>query len=132
MDVSKSFCHGEQNFSKKDKKGMHGVLCKNISQANLKPSQYLLEILQTSLTGKNSEYLVKSGCFKKFLQWATQIVFWNEGGMLGVLCKYLFLADLLGSLYLLEMLKSSITVKNNENVVKSGCFEKLLRWREPT
>ena len=51
----------------------------------------------------------------------------------GVMClfKSLLLADLLGSQYLLEILQSSLTVKNNENGVKSGCFEKLLRWRAP-
>ena len=49
----------------------------------------------------------------------------------GVRClfKSLLLADLLGSQYLLEILQSSLTVKNNKNGVKSGCFEKLLRWR---
>ena len=51
----------------------------------------------------------------------------------GVRClfKSPLLADLLGSQYLLEILQSSLTVKNNENGVKSGCFEKLLRWRAP-
>ena len=47
------------------------------------------------------------------------------------LFKSLLLADLLGSQYLLEILQSSLTVKNNENGVKSGCFEKLLQWRAP-
>ena len=41
--------------------------------------------------------------------------------------KY-FLADLLGSQYLFEMLQTSLTVKNKKNVVKNGCLEKRLRW----
>ena len=44
-------------------------------------SQYLLEVLQTSLTFKNSEKVVKSGCFKKSLQWKVPIFFRNEGGI---------------------------------------------------
>ena len=41
-----------------------------------------------------------------------------------------FVGDLLGSQYLFEILQASLTVKNGENVVKSGCFEKRLRWRD--
>ena len=51
--------------------------------------------------------------------------------MSGVLCKNILLADLLLGQYSLEILQSSLTDKNNENEVKSGCFEKLLRWRAP-
>ena len=29
-------------------------------------------------------------------------------------------------------MQTSFTVKNKENVVESGCFEKLLQWRAPT
>ena len=47
--------------------------------------------------------------------------------MPGVLCKNILLADLLLGQYLLEILQFSLTVKNNENGVKSGCFGKLLR-----
>ena len=43
--------------------------------------------------------------------------------------KVFFLADLLGSLYLLKILQTLLTVKNNENKVKSGCFERNLGWR---
>ena len=41
-----------------------------------------------------------------------------------------FVGDLLGSQYLFEILQASLTVKNGENVVKSGCFEKRLWWRD--
>ena len=44
--------------------------------------------------------------------------------------KY-FQADLSGSQHLFKILPISFTVKNSENV-KSGCFEKCLRWRAPT
>ena len=60
---------------------MEGVLCKNILLANLLGSQHLLEILQTSLTFKNSEKVVKSGCFEKRLQWRTLIFFRDDGGI---------------------------------------------------
>ena len=40
-----------------------------------------------------------------------------------------FVGDLLGSQYLFEILQASLTAKNSENMVKSGCFEKRLRWR---
>ena len=44
------------------------------------------------------------------------------------LCRNILLADLLGSQYLLEILQTSLTVKNNENGLKSGCFEKRLTF----
>ena len=55
------------------------------------------------------------------------IFFWNKGEVEGVLCKNILLANLLGSQHLLEILQTSLTFKNSEKVVKSGCFEKLLR-----
>ena len=51
--------------------------------------------------------------------------------MFGVLCKNVFVADLLKSQFLFEILQTSLTVKNSENGGKSGCFEKCLRWRAP-
>ena len=56
---------------------------------------------------------------------------WKEGAASSVLCKNNFVADLLGSQYLLEILETSLTVQISENVVESGCFEKCLRWRAP-
>ena len=41
------------------------------------------------------------------------------------------LPDLSGSQYLFQILQTSLTVKNSENAVKSGCFEKSLRRRVP-
>ena len=52
--------------------------------------------------------------------------------MSGVFCKNSFYAGLLGSQYFVETLETSLTVKNSENEVKSGCFEKILRWRALT
>ena len=57
------------------------MLCKNILMANLLGSQHLLEILQTSLTFKNSGKVVKSGCYDKPLPWRTPIFFRNDGGI---------------------------------------------------
>ena len=49
----------------------------------------------------------------------TQMFCCKEGAVLGVLCKIIFVADLLGSQYLVEILQTSFIVKDNENVVKS-------------
>ena len=43
-------------------------------------------------------------------------------------CKNTFLACLLGSQYLSEILE---IVTNSENAIKSGRFEKRFRWRAP-
>ena len=55
----------------------------------------------------------------------------NEGAVSDVLYKNNFVSDLLGNQYLFEILQTSLTFKNNENVVKSRCFENRLRWRAP-
>ena len=47
------------------------------------------------------------------------------------MCKNIFLAGLLGSKYLLEILQTSLTFKNCEKMVKRECFEKRLRRRAP-
>ena len=60
-----------------------------------------------------------------------QIFCWNERVVSGILCKNIFVTDLSGSNHLFEILQTSLTFKNSENVVKSGCFEKLLQWRAP-
>ena len=65
------------------------------------------------------------------MRWRAQILCWNEGAVSGVLCKNIFVTDLLGSQHLFEKLLTSHTFKNSENVVKCGCFENLLRWRAP-
>ena len=69
MDVSKNLSDGEhkQTFCW-NKRAVSGVLCKSIFVAYLSGRQYLFEILQTSLIGKNSENGVKSGCFEKYLR----------------------------------------------------------------
>ena len=59
------------------------------------------------------------------------MVFGNERAVSGILYKNNFVSDLLGSQHLFEILQTSLTLKNSENVVKSGCFKKLLRWRAP-
>ena len=65
------------------------------------------------------------------MPWRAQIFCWNEGTVEGVLCKSIFVTGLSGSQHLFEILQTSHTVKNRENGVKSGCSEKLLRWRTP-
>ena len=67
MDVSKNLCHGEHKFFRWNEGAVSGILCKNIFVTDLSGSQHLFEISQTSLTFKNSENVVKSGCFEKRL-----------------------------------------------------------------
>ena len=45
--------------------------------------------------------------------------------------KNVLLLDFLVSQHLFETLQTSLTFKNSEKVVKSGCFEKLLQLRAP-
>ena len=71
--------------------------------------------------------MVKCGCFKKLVQWRAQIFCRNEGAVSGDLYQHNFVGDLLESQNLFEILQTSLTFKNNENVVKSGFFEKLLQ-----
>ena len=53
----------------------------------------LFEIIQTSLTVKNNENMVKSGVSKGVCDGELIIFFWNEGGVKGVLCKKVFLTE---------------------------------------
>ena len=41
---------------------------------------------------------------KKLVQCRAQIFYWHEGAVSSVLCKNIFVADLFGSQYLLEIL----------------------------
>ena len=86
-------------------------MCKNGFLAKLLGSQYLFEILHTSLTVKNSENVEKSGCFEKRLRWRAPISFRNEGGI--------SFRILLGGRYLFEILYTCYTVKTSWHVVKT-------------
>ena len=79
VNAFKRFCDGERNFFS-NKGGLWGFLCTNILLANLLESQHFLEVLQTLLTFKNSEKVVKSYCFEKLLRWRAPIFFQNDGG----------------------------------------------------
>ena len=81
MDVSKRFFHGECKCLFEIKEGVQGVLWKKILLADLLGSQHLSEMLQTSLTFKNSKKEVKNGCFEKHLQWTLTIFFRKKGGI---------------------------------------------------
>ena len=50
-------------------------------------SQYLFKILQTTLTIKISENVVKSGCFEKPLRWRMSKFLPNKEGIESILCK---------------------------------------------
>ena len=56
------------------------------------------------------------------MRWKAQTNYWNEEAVSSVLLKNIFSGDLLGSQYLFVILQTSLTVKNSENVVKSGYF----------
>ena len=57
------------------------------------------------------------------MRWRAQILRWNEGAVSSDLCKNIFVTDILGSQHLFEILQTSHTFKNSENVLKSGCFQ---------
>ena len=59
---------------------VQGVLCKTILFANLLESLHFLEILQTSVTFKNSEKVVKS-MFRKTFAMESVIFFRDDGGI---------------------------------------------------
>ena len=75
MDVSERFCDRERIFFFGNKRGVLGVLCKNILLADWLGSQHLLEIVQTSFAFKNSEKVIKSGCVENLLRWSAPIFF---------------------------------------------------------
>ena len=79
MNVSRNLCDRERKFFFGNERAVSGVLYKNNFVSDLLGSQYLFEILQTSLTFRNSENVVKSGCFEKLLRWRAPIFFRNEG-----------------------------------------------------
>ena len=79
MNVSRNLCDGEHKFFCRNKGAVSDVFYKNNFVSDLLGSQHLFEILQASLTFKNSENGVKSGCFKKLLRWRAPIFFRNEG-----------------------------------------------------
>ena len=55
-------------------------MCKSTLLAELLGSQHLLEVLQTPLTFKNSENVVKGICLGKRLQWTAPIFFEMKEG----------------------------------------------------
>ena len=117
MDVLKNFCDGERQSVFQMMEGSKVSRVKILIFWYI-TSWYLIEILHTSSTLKNSKNELK------ILRWRAQIFGWHEGTVSGVLCENIFLADLLGSQYLCEILQTSLTFKNSENVVKSGCFQR--------
>ena len=86
MDVSKNLCDGEHTFFVGMKEKSQIFLCEIIFVTDLSGSQHLFQILQTSLTFKNSENVVKSGCFKKPLRWRAPIFSEMKEGY-SLLCK---------------------------------------------
>ena len=58
-----------------NERGMSGDLCKNIFLKDLFGIQYFFELHYTSLPDKDSENVVKSRCFEKFLLRRAQISF---------------------------------------------------------
>ena len=63
------------------------VLYKNIALAEQLGSHSLSEILQTSVTVKISENMVKSGCFEKKFVMESDKIFRDGEVILGLLCK---------------------------------------------
>ena len=82
--------------------------------------------IHSSPTVKTSKNVVKNDVSKylcnvvqkTFLKWRTEF-------------RCLVFYDPFRSQYLFEILHTLFIIKNSENVVKSGCFEKTLRQRVP-
>ena len=82
-------------------------------------SQYLSEILQTSLTVKGSENLVKSGCFEKGCDGEHQSFFkMKEGYKVSCVTILIFYWITRRLLNLFKILHASSTVKTSKNVVR--------------
>ena len=81
MNTSKSLFDGEDNSFFGNEGEVSGPLYKTNFVSDLLGIQDLFEILQTSLTFKNSEKAVKSGYLKKCLRWRAPILFQNEGAI---------------------------------------------------
>ena len=47
----------------------------------------------------------KKWMFQKLVRWRAKTFRWNEGAVLGILCKNIFVTDLLGSQHLFEVLQ---------------------------
>ena len=100
---------------------MSAILCKMLFFDDLLKNQYLFQILYTLINIKNCENVVKSGNFEKLLQWRAPFPEIQE--VYKISCVKIF-PNLLGSHYLFEILHTTLIVKNSENMIKSGCFEK--------
>ena len=122
VEILKKLRDGEYPFFKIKEK--YKISCVNIF-TNLIGSHCLFEILHTTLIVKNSENMIKSGCFEKPSRWTAlklkkdykvshvkMITLWKHIRMT------VFIWDI-----------AHFTVKNSENMVKSTCFEKSLQWR---
>ena len=81
MDVPKRFCDGEHKFLFEIKEGCKVPCVKIFCWLILLRSQYLIEMLEISLTFKNSENVVKSGCSVRCLRWRALIFSQNESGI---------------------------------------------------
>ena len=94
----------------------------------------LFEKLHTSASVRLGKNVVKSRSFWSLLRLRAQPFCWNEGAVEGVLCKNIFVVDLLRSQYLFEILQTSLTVKNSENGVKRDVLKNvsifLSKWRK--
>ena len=63
------------------------------------------------------------------MQWRANPFFGDKREILGALYKMLLFNNASGNQYFFEILRTSLTVKNSKNVVKSECLEKLCEWR---
>ena len=73
MDIAKKLCDEERNFFSEIKKKCQVSCVKIFFSWSVR--KLLFEILEGT---KNSENMLKNGCFKKVLQWKAPIFFLNE------------------------------------------------------
>ena len=75
MDVFKNLCDGEHTFFVGMKEKSQIFLCKIIFVTDLSGSQHLFQILQTSLTFKNSENVIKKNVSRNVCDGERQFIF---------------------------------------------------------
>ena len=78
-------------------------MCKNIFLADLSGSQYLFEILLTSLTFRNGENVLKENVSKSVCNGERKFFFEMKEEYKNLVEKYWYFAKLLGGWYLFEI-----------------------------
>ena len=125
MHVSRTCAMESTNFCW-NKGAVSGVLCKNVFVADSLGRQYLLKILQSSLTVKNSENVVKSWCFEKLCDGKHQLYFEMKEGYKVSYVKILIFSLKKGMFLKDSAMESSIVFFEMNEGCKVSCVKILI------